>query len=606
MKSKLKTGIFCLCIYCSTAALGNQQIKPAFADEQVRQAKVDELLQNSKLLKRKAEIWALARSMPLRFTREGVLHELMAVVDGHPLYNITLNENAAISTAADVVRDTAPYNVNGANNTVGIWDGGHARATHQEFVGRVTTNDNGGSSGVHYHSTHVCGTIAAAGVVAAAQGMAPQVMINSYDWNDDEAEMANRGAALPNQAGKLYLSNHSYGSGVGWDSSGTYWPWDITVTADSWFGRYSSFSREWDDIAYNAPYYLICKSSGNDRNDEPSNGSTVYYWKGSWVAITYTNGVHPAGDGLYKGGYDCIPHKGVAKNILTVGAVYNAVLSGTRYLPNATMSTFSSWGPADDGRIKPDVVGDGVSLYSTGSGSDIDYIYLSGTSMASPNVCGSALLLIELYRGKHSFNVCRASTLKGLLIHTADDLGNPGPDYIYGWGLVNTKSAADIILKDAAGDPEAFLYEGLLNSSNSADDFDVIIDGTEPLTATICWTDPPGVSTTAHDNRTPVLVNDLDLRITTPGGTDRFPFTLSYLNPSATAVTGDNSVDTVEQVFIDVGAAPGTYTVKVSHKGILTDGQQNYSLVVSGAIPEPGISGLALLCILAGLKKRFG
>lgn len=77
----------------------------------------------------------------------------------------TENVNAAISTAADLVRNTAPYNVNGGNWIAGVWDGGSARATHQEFGGRVTVMDGAAS---HYHSTHVAGTIGAAGVVAAA------------------------------------------------------------------------------------------------------------------------------------------------------------------------------------------------------------------------------------------------------------------------------------------------------------------------------------------------------------------------------------------------------------------------------------------------------
>ena len=65
--------------------------------------------------------------------------------------------------------------------------------------------------------------------------------------------------------------------------------------------------------------------------------------------------------------------------------------------------------------------------------------------MASPNAAGSASLLVELYAKLFDGGAMRASTLKGLIIHTADDLGNPGPDYSYGWGLMNAKAAADHI-----------------------------------------------------------------------------------------------------------------------------------------------------------------
>ena len=139
-----------------------------------QKAHIEELHVQSLHQKQQAHAWAQKYNRPLVFERDNVLYELMAVENGYPLYNITHNENAAISTAADLVRNTAPYSVNGSGITVGVWDGGHALTTHQEFDGRVTTNDTGGSSGVNYHSTHVAGTIAAInntiGVVGVAAG----------------------------------------------------------------------------------------------------------------------------------------------------------------------------------------------------------------------------------------------------------------------------------------------------------------------------------------------------------------------------------------------------------------------------------------------------
>ncbi len=612
----MKTKIITLGFLFTFILYANETPKyPAsFSDESVRNAKVKQLLEKDQKEKAEAEAWAHANNKRIRYEVDGTLHELMRIENGIPIYYITYNYNAAISTAADLIRNTSPYNLNGSNVTVGVWDGGSVLSTHQEFDGRVTVKDGAAS---HYHSTHVGGTIGAKGVVASAKGMAPSVKIDSYEWTSDEAEMASRAASAPNQSTKIYISNHSYGTASGWvwaNWSGVEaWHWyrNISTMYDYSFGRYSSYARDWDVIAYNAPYYLIMKSSGNDRNDTPSNGNTIYYYNSGWHPVAYNSASHPKGDGVYyNNGYDCITSKGVAKNILTVGAVNDAVSSGVRWLP-PSMASFSSWGPADDGRIKPDVVGNGVNLYSCDNGYNSDYTTLSGTSMSSPNVCGSAALLVQHYRNLNSSDM-RSSTLKGIIIHTADDIGNPGPDYAYGWGLMNTKVAADVISKGTVlSDMSAQITEGLLDNANSDDEYSFTIDGSEPFKVTICWTDPQGAWTSTHNNRTPVLINDLDLRIVSPNGTTNYPFVLDVNNPSANATTGDNIVDNVEQIIINTGATPGAYTVEITHKGFqpYEPDYQHYSLIVSGAIPEPSyllfITGNFFFLFLRKNKNKF-
>lgn len=525
-------------------------------------------------------------------TEEGRFYELQEIADGHPVYYMTDNANAAISTGANLIRQTSPYNLTGDGHTVGVWDGGAVLSTHQEF-------DDAGTSRVHvmdgassnYHATHVGGTIGASGVQANAKGMAPEVSIDSYDWSFDESEMAFRGAAVSGEAGKLNLSNHSYGTVTGWangswsGNSGPHW-WGTnhgTDREDDGFGQYNSTAADWDAICYAAPYYLPFKSAGNDRNDSaPSLGSTYYYYSGGWQSATYNSTSSPFADG-FDSGYDTIPTYGVAKNILTIGAVNDAVSGGLRDPASGTMSSFSGWGPADDGRIKPDIVANGVSLYSTDNGADNDYTSLTGTSMATPNAAGSALLLQEYYGDLSGGDRMRASTLKALIIHTADDLGNPGPDYAYGWGLMNVKAAADHIQTHFDHPGGDTLVEGVLSDYNPQDTYVFTWDGVSPIKATLAWTDPAGTPTTGLDDPTPVLVNDLDLTLTQPGGGLISAFSLDPSNPSAVAVASGNTVDPVEQVLItSPTSGPGVYTLTVNHKGSLTNSRQHYSLILSG------------------------
>jgi len=568
--------------------------EPVFSpnNEFIRQQTIESWHRQAIADKDNALQWAKKRGIPTRIDNGSSLMELMSVKNGKPIYYITYNVESAISTTTDLVRNTSPFNVNGSNAYhIGVWDAGSILYTHQEFAGgRVVRKDIVTN---HWHSTHVGGTIGAAGVESSALGMAPQIIMDSYDWTDDQAEMLAAGAYTPGDTNKIYISNHSYGFTAGWYGNTWYGSFAPGIGGvEEAFGQYGEKTRLYDEIAYQSPYYLQFWAAGNDRGDyAPSIGTTfTYYDSGSNLQTYVYDSLCPKSDGAYKDGYDNISYGGIAKNVLSIGgvypAVYPAVIGQTRSVTNAIMSYFSSWGPADDGRIKPDIVATGVGVWSTSNGSNTNYDGMSGTSMACPNASGSAALLTELYEKYFpAKKAMRASTLKGLIIHTADDLGRPGPDYLNGWGLMNTKNAAYILKSVDEGDNIRLQEDKLNTSTDQSKTYKLYSDGTEAIRVTVCWTDYPGTSTTANDSRTPVLVNDLDLKVI-HGSTTNYPYSLSYTYPTSNATAiAENDVDNVEQVYI-AEPAQGDYTILVDYDGTLTGSEQWFSIIVSGNIKQ--------------------
>jgi hypothetical protein len=556
---------------------------------------------------------ARALGLPLRTVGpKGRVREVVDLDDqGQLVYRTTFNVNAARTSGASLLQAETPP-LTGSGVTVGVWDAGQVRSAHQELTGRVTVKDSADTNTtVDDHSTHVGGTIGASGVVAAAKGMAPAVAIFSYDWNSDYTEMTAIGATAGGQSTKIYLSNHSYGTVNGWDYTGNttpMWIWNGTGTgttgADAGFGQYSTDARDADAVVYSTPYLLPFWAAGNDGTDDPVNGDSVQLNPSVSTYVSYNSATHPAGDGQYRGGYDTIASGSIGKNVLTVGATTDAVTGTARDITKATLVDFSSVGPTDDGRIKPDLVANGDNLYSsvgfnvtTGSASNTAYDTYSGTSMATPSAAGSAALLVQLYGQLFPSGAMRASTLKGLLIHTADDIGTAGPDYKNGWGLLNVKAAADLLRDHAANSAKLRLNEGVINNSTTTTvTYDFTWDGTSPIRATLCWTDPAGTATTTLDSRTSRLVNNLDLAITGPDSSTHQPYVMPFVGTwtqasmALAATRGLNSTDNVEQVYIAAPPAAGTYRATVSFRGTLTNNSQNFSLLISGstaAAPEP-------------------
>lgn len=501
---------------------------------------------------------------------------------GEPLYIINhSNTQAAATTKTNQLYSGGSLGISlsGKSDTMSgrlaIWDGGNALATHQEFGGRIKLQENLSTTDIH--GTHVAGTMIASGINSNAKGMSFGADLKLWDYNNDNAEISD--ASIPKTGPPLLVSNHSYGYQAGWvyDSTKNKWQWwgedQVSTYEDYKFGFYNGNAQTLDKIAFNAPNYLIVKSAGNSRDANGPEAGKYYFLKTS--TKDSSNIARSKNDG-----YDIISTTGTAKNILTVGAaesMYTIPEKGS----DVTLASFSSWGPTDDGRIKPDIVGIGTDLLSTSNASTTSYTYLSGTSMATPQVSGSIFLLQQLYNRLNTNTFMRAATLKGVILHTAMDMAAVGPDYQTGWGLLDMEKAAKVILNVETSN---LISEGTLANS-SIDKRSFVASGKGDLVATISWTDPEStvypINTENLNNRKPKLVNDLDIKIS--DGAGKFlPFILDPAAPEKIAEAGDNIRDNIEKIIIK-GAVPGkSYELSISHKGTLKNDKQDFSLIVSG------------------------
>jgi hypothetical protein len=527
---------------------------------------------------------------------------LSGFVNGRPIYDAPVSAVNGVSLNVERVHQEFPESSFSKQFYVGVWDEAGAKTNHPELIGRVGNPDNIWGL-VANHTTAVAGIIASSGVDPAARGMVPGAIIHAYNMTDDLIEMTSRAVELPlspTNPHNILVSNHSYGEYVGWAQanlqvspgvswSGWYWFGEADEREDRRFGQYTQRASDWDTLVYSAPYYLPVRAAGNDRTEGSlSKGTKFRYWDpiaSAWTLKTYDATIDPLPDNQKSGGFDTIGTFATAKNILTVGSVTPAVANGKRLADSARMSGFSSWGPTDDGRVKPDLVAVGDTIMILTGSSNV-YASGSGTSYSAPAVTGAAMLLQQI----HTLAVgdpMLASTVKALLIHTASDMGAKGPDYKFGWGLVDSLTAADLLRDHLAGSQDGSIQTPSL-SNGGKHEFSFKWDGASPIRATIAWTDPAGTPKTGLNDRTPVIVNDLDLRIIGPDGTVHLPFALDPANPAALAVTADNVVDNVEQVLIESPIA-GEYKLVVSHKGSLkTPGvngnktSQQFSLIVTG------------------------
>lgn len=247
----------------------------------------------------------------------------------------------------------------------------------------------------------------------------------------------------------------------------------------------------------------------------------------------------------------------MGKNVLTVANV----------TPSDQLSSTSSRGPANDGRIKPDISANGDALISTQPNNT--YSPANGSSAAAPGVAGVLAQLYDAYEDAHPNTFPNSALIKSIVLNTADDLGNPGPDFSYGFGRVNAKRALDVLQNNQ-------FFAGGVGQNNTHSYFVSVPEGTQQLKVMLYWNDVEGSTISS-----PSLVNDLDLRVENNAHESFLPWVLnSSPDPSLLnlpAVRGVDNLNNVEQITID-SPESGLYSFFVEGS-IIPQGTQPYYVV---------------------------
>lgn len=456
-----------------------------------------------------------------------------------PLQDVN-DSNRALTQANSA--QALPYDLDGTGVRVMVYDGGAALESHSDFGGRLTVRD--GVPTV-FHATHVSGTIGGNGAGSAGlyRGMAPGVTIESYgvefsggniplheNPGDFEADYAD---AMNDH--DVDIANNSIGTNTATNG----FPCDIT-------GDYGVMSAVIDSVVRGGlgRRMRIVWANGNERQ-VPNCGDL------------YNTTAPPA----------------TAKNHIAVGAI-NA--------NDETMTSFSSWGPVDDGRLRPDVAAPGCEAGGDGgvtsTSSDGNYGVACGTSMAAPTVTGLCALLLQEYRMlRPSEPDPDNAALKAVLAHTAVDLGLPGPDYQFGYGSVRVVDSIDFL---GTGN----LWESQLEHGEAHSFTVVVPPGAPELRITLAWDDAPGTP-----NVVPALVNDLDLVVMGPAGVGQaFPWHLDPANPTVAATQGEaDHTNNLEQVLV-VAPTAGVWQVAIAGTDV-PEGPQRFAIAVT-----PSATGVAI------------
>ncbi|MCH8332162.1 MAG: S8 family serine peptidase, partial [Bacteroidetes bacterium] len=351
----------------------------------------------------------------------------------------------------------------GSGVTVGIADDG-AIGPHIDFTGRLT-NVVGSFGGSHGDMTG--GICAGAGNLnPRMKGMATGADLRMYTIF--QYPQINNAVTYLNNDG-VVITSTSYSQGFG--------------------GTYTTDSEDIDEQIYDNPVLIHIFSAGNSGNSDHGYGAGP-----GWGNIT--------------GGYKA------SKNVVACGNLDN----------KDDLENSSSKGPADDGRIKPDLCANGYQQISTDPGNT--YAAGGGTSAASPGVAGCFVQLYHAFKDLNAGVNPESGLIKACFLNTAEDLGNPGPDFKHGWGRVNAYKAYKIL------DNGTYLEATISQNDNNSHSI-TVPSGTMQLRAMVYWTDVEGSAIASK-----ALVNDINMVVVTPANDSIEPWVLNP-TPNATILNLD-------------------------------------------------------------------
>ena len=417
-----------------------------------------------------------------------------------PMKPRPLNFNNRAAHGADAL--AAIRDLQGDGVVVGVGDNS-SPYTHVDFTGRLIDRMSGP---VDVHGTHTSGSVGGGGIfIPITTGMAPHSTIVSQSFSDI---LANAPVYLNDY--NMQLTSNSY----------TDYPYGCQYD-----GEYDALSYYTDAQLYSYPALLHVFASGNDGG--------------------FTCSPYPSQFATVKSGFQS------AKNVISVGNIDNT------FIGSWLLNSGSSSGPTGDGRIKPELVAGGSAVWSTGLYNS--YVQESGTSMACPAVTGTLALLVQRFRQLSGGGDPYGMLIKALACNTANDLGNPGPDYLFGFGSLNGRAAMECMESGRF----AMSTSGISNGGNASLGI-AVPSGLQQVRIMLYWPDYPAAPFSAA-----ALVNNLDLTVTDASGTLHHPLILNP-NPGSVqniAVEGVDNLNNIEQVVVNVPAG-GNFNIHVAGSSV--------------------------------------